>query len=651
MTRLPATPTVTTTLQEPRLVLRVGVAGAIHLAGGQRARLREKLAELFGALAAQLEALAPPAGPPPVLRLVSGLADGADQAAFEALLSLGPPAAGAQRELVGVLPCDVASFRDHSAVHERAAFADLLGRCTCVIELDGICPPAPDPKRPDGGDRLAITRRNRAFRVQAAVLLRQCDLLVAVADPDAAGAAGGTRETMARAVALGIPVLFLSAVEGSGAPALIERPAELEQLGQATDEQWREALRRAVARLVADPRARGSAGSRLLDEFFTGTPPRTALRSRLWRWFEHRFASPSPRPSPAPGDAERLPDAFRAYHARADAWSSAYTGFYRGAFLLNYGLAVVAVALAVATLVSLVVLARRGVADGSELPWLFALTAVELAVLLAIVINTHQGNRQRWNGKAIDYRYLAERLRPLGYLSRLGDLRVAPPRVARYASTAIPQSVVDWLLRGIVCAAPPDIGWTPAEASSAVTPRIVRVDADRVLEEIRNDWLPAQIAYHRATSVRQRAMHDWIEAWVWRFNLGVIIVVALDAALLLVRLAGARGGWVEAAHAWSPGLVFLAAVLPAAVASLNGIRFQSECLRLAERSALLAGILDGHREECGRLAVAIAASRATGADPGAWTLEALDLAESCAQAAVDDVAEWSVLYAKELLEA
>jgi len=39
------------------------------------------------------------------------------------------------------------------------------------------------------------------------------------------------------------------------------------------------------------------------------------------------------------------------------------------------------------------------------------------------------------------------------------------------------------------------------------------------------------------------------------------------------------------------------------------------------------------------------------ADPGGWTLEALDLGEVCAQMLSDEVAEWSVLYSRDLLEA
>ena len=101
----------------------------------------------------------------PVLRVVSGLADGSDQIAFEAVLSVEDEArrdktrAGAQTdfELVAVLPCDAASFRDNSEVKHKEAFNALLERCACVIELDGRC--VPHPSSHSAPDRLVTERR------------------------------------------------------------------------------------------------------------------------------------------------------------------------------------------------------------------------------------------------------------------------------------------------------------------------------------------------------------------------------------------------------------------------------------------------------------------------------------------------------------
>jgi hypothetical protein len=182
------------------------------------------------------------------------------------------------------------------------------------------------------------------------------------------------------------------------------------------------------------------------------------------------------------------------------------------------------------------------------------------------------------------------------------------------------------------------------------------------------------------------------------------MVLALVAADILFILAELRQ-WLppedlRSLHGVALSVVFLAAVLPAIVASLNGIRFQSECRRLAERSAVIRTILQGRvrhpaslppagvwrsfvawlgrrragfrrllpwlsRMEPGhvpdptgsklagadRLISRIATATSNPAtDPASWTPEVLRFAESVADVFVQEVAEWSVLYAKEVAE-
>jgi len=89
----------------------------------------------------------------------------------------------------------------------------------------------------------------------------------------------------------------------------------------------------------------------------------------------------------------------------------------------------------------------------------------------------------------------------------------------------------------------------------------------------------------------------------------------------------------------APGLIFLAAVLPAAVASLNGVRFQSECARLSDRSAQMA------------VQLGLLQERANMPRPRpARMLDALRLAEDVARLTLDEVAEWSAIYGKEFVE-
>ncbi len=67
---------------------------------------------------------------------------------------------------------------------------------------------------------------------------------------------------------------------------------------------------------------------------------------------------------------------------------------------------------------------------------------------------------------------------------------------------------------------------------------VARSDVERALGAVSENWLGAQIAYHRATSHTQLHMHRWIQRWVWRLNLAVIIIVSIDVALILGRVLG-----------------------------------------------------------------------------------------------------------------
>jgi hypothetical protein len=95
----------------------------------------------------------------------------------------------------------------------------------------------------------------------------------------------------------------------------------------------------------------------------------------------------------------------------------------------------------------------------------------------------------------------------------------------------------------------------------------------------------------------------------------------------------------------------LSAILPAAVAALNGLRFQTECQRLAERSEVMRDVIKGRLNQANELATRITNARLdSSTDAGTWTPEVLRLAERIATEMVNDAADWSVLYTRTLAE-
>ncbi len=229
---------------------------------------------------------------------------------------------------------------------------------------------------------------------------------------------------------------------------------------------------------------------------------------------------------------------YAAWRARATGLSRHYSGLYRGAFLLNYGLAVGAVILAALSLVLLVFgylemssitathpvatdsAAIHGRPDGTHeakadhlkspmwlIPSLVVLGLGKLWILDRIVRNTDEANHGDWNDKAVDYRYLAERLRTMLYLPRLGSFQ--PPAAAEhhYVARSVRQSAVDWLFDAIVRSISPaelPIAHTESimgpDGSTLGKPAIIRLSAIGVLRDVRDLWVYQQSEYHHQTA-------------------------------------------------------------------------------------------------------------------------------------------------------
>ncbi len=723
----------------PRLVLRVGFAGRKDLSTDERMRLEPLLQEVLSTLGHRLAAMAPgvpvEAGrePPtsafyarqcPLLRLVTGLCEGADALAAQVLerVRISPDSATPREqdtrrletELAAVLPFDVVSYRQSRPVAFQAEFDRQLSRCAWILALDGIY------EKPDPDTALAKSRRARAYRAQSSFILRQSDLLVAAANPDEPSRAGGTLETVRAALAFELPVVFIHI--GNGSVHLIAPDDDLDSaLARPAPAitQWQRSLDDWVTQLTADPDSgldSGEAqhgpdrknGEAMLKEFLNDAtrPSQDAqriaarFRKQAWTWFETRFRS-----GPGASSDPKLKP-YDVYRSRATELNYHYAGLYRGAFLLNYALAIVAVALAA---VSLVLLATAGHAGPDWLmPALLAFATVKLGILIFISRNTRRANREEWNDRAVNYRYLAERLRGMYYLPRVGSQQ--PPTAAppQFASRAVRQSAVDWLFETLVRAI------SPADLPDA-QPRVIPAhngigavqvkklfcpEPAAVVATVRDAWVGEQARYHDRNARTMHALDHAVEHATVCLGFTVIFIVALDILILFSELLH----WLP--DAWEPGtklatpwLICISAVLPAIMAALNGIRFQSECQRLAERSAVMRIMLAGRqtvvrRPEpvsfgskccqkikahlgtawhvlchlCGRppapkaleyaggrwqladeLARRIAVAQCQPAsDPGSWSHDALRLTERVATDFVQEAAEWSVLYAKEV---
>jgi len=629
---------------KPILALTLALAGKRRIGADATERLTASLWMVFHAVAGRLETLAEEGGArellaarfttdvQPRLTLITGLADGADHLASRLFLTPDPSFPDVERVLGAVLPCGLAAFVADSPIRDTEAFEAAARASSFIIELDGRMPPAPGPPHDGEGPEAQRARaaRGRSFSDQSEILLRQADILIAIDDPNDEGRIGGTRQTIRSALDLGMPVIQLRT--GHADIAILRSRADLDEPTPLPEGHARQALWVLVAEMVGAGAAPQDAGyvTSLLAEFYAAQGPAAGLLNRLWERFEGMFKEPGRIPS------EEAAAPYQVYRRRASALSAHYASLYRGSFLLGYALAVVAVFLAVGALAMFPLRARLGLSVRGLEATLVVFGTAKLVVVVIILHLASRANRDRLAHRAADYRYLSERLRAMIFMPYAAALRSPYNWSLPYTTRVSAQDVIDRLFLSIVRQVAP----------AAVTPgaregNLLRPEPAVALTMIRTRWLAGQRLYHQRNRTLQHRMSKWIEHMSRRLNQVVIGVVILDLAIAILGgldlLPPVLATLLDREAA--PMLIAMAAVLPAAVASLNGVQFQSECSRLADRSEHMAVQL-GQLEERSSLARLRPLTLA----------DALHLGEDVAKSTIDEVAEWSAIYGKDFVE-
>ncbi|MCA9017935.1 MAG: hypothetical protein KDA77_21605, partial [Planctomycetaceae bacterium] len=211
---------------KPGVVLRIGFIGHRRLRPDSLPQIESAIADCFATISQAVLDVHPnvaPAEDSPLvtrfydretrslIRLVTGLAEGADLLAAQALEKTEADPRFHQHvnfERAGVIPFELQKYLDGRDESYRPTLLKLLKhpRFRYLTVLDGIYDkPTPDTK-------LAMTRRRRGYRAQSDFLLRQSDVLVAVADPRLGEEKpGGTLEAIRNALHFHIPVILIRA--------------------------------------------------------------------------------------------------------------------------------------------------------------------------------------------------------------------------------------------------------------------------------------------------------------------------------------------------------------------------------------------------------------------------------------------------------
>jgi hypothetical protein len=579
-------------------VLAVGVTGhrAEVLPEGSVPVLRDRIRDVLrrveecgrALLAAEPHCFA---DQPPRLRFVSPIADGADQIAAEVALELG-------WELQAILPFERAAYRSSLANHgARERFDELLGHAACLLELPG------DPI--NGLDAYVMTGR---------ATVAHCDMLIAIWDGLPPRGRGGTGEVVQLALTRGTAIVHVPLAPG-GDTRILWSAFDPTVLTVADDP----SVARPLERADVDALLRGllmpppdSQEQRFLRRF----------RSERLRWVRARIEYPlllnatgvrrfRARDLTSKHAEAQIRDEWSRYRAGcaeahnisagidvleesyswADRLATHFAQTYRSGHIFNFVLGSVAVCLGLSAFMA---------------PHLkFEMAGLELLITLAIILNAVIGSRQQWHRRWLDYRQLAERLRPMRSLKLLGIAAPDPPGTE---TNPVPKRWIDWYASGI---------WRAIGCPSGA---IDRPCAARLGQAIADHEVEPQVSYHEHNAEQIELLDRRLE------QIGMV----LFAATLLVSVAtlvglGFGAGFVNRYGNW---FTLVSAGFPALGTAVFGIRFQGDFGGDALRSKATADTLRQIEQE---LRKDVGLSRAA------------DLAEQAARIMLSDLDEWRLV--------
>jgi hypothetical protein len=605
----------------------------------------------------------------PLLTVISSLAAGGDQIGAESALEKLRP--DVSFELEAVLPFAEPFYpgptgKPGSAFTpaEAEKFQQLADRARQIIRLNG---------RYYDED---VNRR--AYHQCAGLVLHHADFVLAIYDPTKQGKPAGTRETVEAALTRGMAVVAVLVVEKDVRIAVYRTAKDYRPEGGAAiqaarpfdDTRWHDDLKKIVRDLLAlphqqrssghaaahDPRAHGlDAFSETVERLrvMSGDAPVHAwcaglrLRVLSWAWSAmlrcaHKWAHPLKLEDPPHGARDQVTlEPYAGFYRRASRLAQLYMSAYRGAFVWSFALAAVAVLVAVLIIVLALVHVELEQAD-FHAAWVLRVM-IGLGVLKLVILGTLMrlvsvGRRHKYQEHAGDFRYLAELLRPMQWLARLATT-VPSVELPPHSGPLDPRrGWTPWLVRAIGRGAT-IAAFLPARPDAAAS-RVVTLDTDAArdaLDRSRNEWLQGQILYHWKTARQMHEIDDGLEHLSTRL---LHIVFGCAAAALAFEIGTWAGNKWAFLHWGAIALGAAAATLPAAIASLGGIMFQSEARRLGLRSHAMYHALKTEQDALQDLGARLW----RGIPNGGEALVAAERLRALSKELVEETGHWKVLY-------
>ena len=530
--------------------------------------------------------------------LLSPLADGADQITADTALDLG-------FELHALLPFAADRYRatlpDDPA---RLAYDAFVARAARILELPG------DPQ----AEAEAYVMAGRATVAHA-------DILLAVWDGEPARGGGGTAAVVELAIRRGVAVIHIDP-QARQDPALlwsgfdptvvtdavghaVRRPFDAEHLGiyfasllapPADPEERRflhlftaERMRRFRTR-IEYPLLLAAAGVARFNPATMREAHCQALLDQEWDEFHRNCA--------ACHQLEPHLDLLQPAYAWSDRLATRFAQSYRSGHIFNFVLGGTAVCFGlVANILS---------------RFLLQFSLAEAAVTALILFNTRVGMRNEWHRRWLDYRQLAERLRPMRSLKLLALAAPDPPGTP---ANPKPRRWMEWY------------ALATGRAMGCPSGSINGEEAASLAKSVAAYEVAPQIAYHRRHAHQIELLDHRLE----RISV-TLFWITLVTSGLAVAGAALRPDLVQA---YDPWLTLAGAGFPALGTAVFGVRFQADFGGSAVRSENTATALGG-----------IEAELAAGAPLG----RAAELAEQAARVMLADLDEWRLVNQQQELD-
>ncbi|UJP08131.1 MAG: hypothetical protein LZF84_03195 [Nitrosomonas sp.] len=610
------------------MTLRIGVAGHRALPHDQLPRLREEVSAIYADIhrimqqtaAAETATVLYDKDTKPIIRIISSLAEGADR------LCIDPDLISFEHELACILPFLKEEFErdflpENSAIDNQqgtmAEFNAILERIgygqpdAQVIELDG---------NPDN--------RDEAYNHCSQLLAAHSDILIAMYDGDDSKNTG-TAAAVKAAKRNGVPVIHISTLadtppqchcstrfghEPCDIPyttGLLQKELQRvllfsDVLDQAGSDNKIDPVRKQkiLARFKQYQAEANLQLTRDRTDFDDAEPivlgqKYTDKTAEAFDFLKKKIATPEKiqkelkRLKKAVGDsvATEKPESveqqlfkpslnrYFAAYLRADRLANYYASIHRSTFVLIYLLGAAALITAATALLF------------QATKWAVLLCVVcELAFLIAIFVLYWRDHREKYHDRWLEYRCLAEFLRPMRYLSLLGS----PYAIGNLRDTE------EYLHREVIGHSAVGRSWLYIYTETInrwAGFNACRLDTDckhAVSHFIRTTWLNGQISYHTYNAAAMRIVGHSLG----RLSFGLFVATVLIVILKLIIVGRGLAIDPKMAHGLiADSFAWLAAILPTLAATAYAIRNHAEFDISAQRSLSMRTALISRRKQ------------------------------------------------------